>query len=68
MTQKGLIQKILKATCNLKSLPTAMTSLGADKDGEPMQESWSYRAVCGMLLCLSTNTRTDIAYAVSQVC
>ena len=57
MTQKGLIQKILKATmmedCNPNGLPAAMASLGTDKDGEPMQESWLYRAVCGMLLSVN---------------
>ena len=72
MTQRGLIQKILEATkmgdCNPNYVPAASTALGADTEGEPMQETWSYRAICGMLLYLSTNTRTDIAYAVSQVC
>ena len=33
-----------------------------------MNESWNYRAICGMLLYLSTNTRPDISFAVSQVC
>jgi hypothetical protein len=33
-----------------------------------MRETWNYRAICGMLLYLSTNTRPDIAFAVSQVC
>ena len=33
-----------------------------------MKETWNYRAICGMLLYLSTNTRPDIAFAVSQVC
>ena len=33
-----------------------------------MYESWNYRGICGMPLYLSTNTRPDIAYAVSQVC
>lgn len=32
-----------------------------------MNESWSYPSVVGMLLYLSTNTRSDICYAVSQV-
>ena len=72
MTQRGLIQKILTSTmmedCNPNWSPAATMALGADKDGEPMNEAWSYRAVCGMLLYLSTNTRTDISFAVSQVC
>ena len=33
-----------------------------------MKEEWSYRQICGMLLYLSTNTRPDITFAVSQVC
>jgi hypothetical protein len=41
--------------------------LGKDVDGPPMTETWTYRSVVGMLLYLSTNTRPDIAYAVSQV-
>ena len=72
MTQQGLIKKILKATmmedCNPNWTPASSAALGADLEGEPMNEAWSYRAICGMLLYLSTNTRTDIAFVVSQVC
>ena len=72
MTQKGLIAKTLEAAgmtnCNPNSTPASQVALGADKDGEPMDEKWNYRGICGMLLYLSTNTRPDIAYAVSQVC
>jgi hypothetical protein len=32
-----------------------------------MMEVWAYASIVGMLLYLSTNTRTDITYAVSQV-
>ncbi|MGB0808420.1 MAG: reverse transcriptase domain-containing protein, partial [bacterium] len=71
-TQRGLIKKILEAAgmtdCNPNSTPASQTPLGTDKDGEPMKESWNYRGICGMLLYLSTNTRVDIAFAVSQVC
>lgn len=71
-TQKGLIQKTLAAAgmtdCNPNSVPAGQATLGADKDGEPMNEDWNYRGICGMLLYLSTNTRPDIAFAVSQVC
>ena len=71
-TQKGLIKKTLEAAgmvdCNPNSTPAVHEALGADKEGEPMCESWNYRAICGMLLYLSTNTRPDIAFAVSQVC
>jgi hypothetical protein len=71
MTQTGLIQKILDATgmqdCNPNRTPATREALGSDVNGEPMEDSWNYRSVIGMLLYLSTNTRPDIAYAVSQV-
>ena len=64
-TQQGLIQKTLEAAgmtnCNPNSTPTTQTALGADEDGEPMEETWTYQGICGMLLYLSTNTRPDIA-------
>jgi hypothetical protein len=71
MTQPGLIKKIV-ATCGLTSCnpnrtPQATTALGSDPHGEPMDETWSYSSVVGMMLYLSTNTRPDIAFAVSQV-
>ena len=71
-TQQGLIKKTLEAAgmedCNPNSVPALQKPLGTDEDGESMTESWNYRGICGMLLYLSTNTRPDIAYAVSQVC
>ena len=71
LTQKGLIQKIIAATgmedCNPNWVPTSLAALGIDPDGPPMDESWSYSSIVGMLLYLSTNTRPDIAFAVSQV-
>jgi hypothetical protein len=71
LTQKGLIQKIIKATglqdCNPNHTPALQACLGIDPDGEPMDEFWNYRSIVGMLLYLSTNTRPDIAFAVSQV-
>lgn len=70
-TQPGLIQKIIKATgmedCNPNRTPALTTALGIDPDGELMSEDWSYPSIVGMLLYLSTNTRPDICYAVSQV-
>jgi hypothetical protein len=72
LTQTGLIDKILKTTkmedCKPNNLPTSQQALGADSEGLPMQEDWSYPSVVGMLLYLSTNSRPDIAFAVSQVC
>lgn len=71
-TQKGLIQKTLETAgmtdCNPNSVPALHATLGADKDGPSMEEHWNYQGICGMLLYLSTNTRPDITFAVSQVC
>ena len=71
MSQEGLIKKILEATqmedCNSNRTPTTKEPLGSDDQGEPMEDPWNYRSVIGMLLYLSTNTRPDISYAVSQV-
>ena len=69
LTQKGLIDKIIKTTGMEESKPNyipATNALSADLDGPPMAESWSYSSIIGMLLYLSTNTRCDIAFAVSQ--
>lgn len=69
LTQTGLIDKILEATsmtdCKPNRLP-ANGPLGLDPDGAPMEETWNYRSIVGMLLYLSTNTRCDIIFAVSQ--
>jgi hypothetical protein len=71
MTQEGLINKVIEATemqdCNPNRTPSTKEALGMDADGEDMTEAWNYRSVVGMLLYLSTNTRPDIAFAVSQV-
>jgi hypothetical protein len=73
MTQPALIQKIIDATdmnnCNAVDTPALPNQpLGKDPDGEPMTDAWSMHSVTGMLLYLSTNTRPDICFAVSQVC
>ena len=71
LTQKGLIAKVIEATgmtdSNPNWTPTTLLGLGSDENGLPMKESWSYSSIVGMLLYLSTNTRPDIAFAVSQV-
>jgi hypothetical protein len=71
LTQKGLIDKILKASnledCNPNYLPARTVPLGSNHNGLPMSETLSYPSIIGMLLYLSTNTRCDIAFAVSQV-
>ena len=70
MTQKGLINKIIETAgmtnCNPNWTPASTTPLGIDPDGEPMDETWNYRSIIGMLLYLTTNTRPDLAFAVSQ--
>ena len=71
LTQKGLITKILEAmgleNASTNKVPAAREPLGIDPDGPPMTETWNYPSIVGMLLYLTTNTRPDIAYAVSQV-
>ena len=73
MSQPALIQKVIDATdmndCNPVATPaTPNQPLGKDPDGSPMTDTWSFQSVTGMLLYLSTNSRTDICFAVSQVC
>lgn len=71
LSQEGLIKKILAATglegANPNKLPARREPLSIDPDGEPFDEPWNYPSVVGMLLYLSTNTRPDITFAVSQV-
>ena len=71
LTQKGLIQKIIEATgmqdCNPNWTPAIQQTLAIDPDGESMVKDWSYPSIVGMLLYLSTKTRPDISFAVSQV-
>jgi hypothetical protein len=71
LTQSGLISKIIESTglqeSNPNWTPATQLGLGSDPAGPPMRENWSYPSVVGMLLYLSTNTRPDIAFAVSQV-
>ena len=70
-TQEGLIKKIIEHTgmedCRPNSTPCTQLALGSDPDGPPMDEPWKYASIVGMLLYLSTNTRPDIAFVVSQV-
>ena len=70
LTQTGLIDKVLAASgledCKPNLMPALAQALGSDPDGLPMDESWNYLSILGMLLYLSTNTRPDIAFAVSQ--
>ena len=69
-TQKGLIDKVIAylgmENASPKDTPAAVEPLGADKDGAPFKEDWSYPAAIGMLLYLSSNTRPDLQFAVHQ--
>ena len=72
LTQRGLIKKIIDhatgmSNCNPNCTRATQLALGSDPDREEMSESWSYASIVGMLLYLATNTRPDIAFAVSQV-
>lgn len=71
LSQAGLIKKIIEATGLQSSkpnrLPAPREALAIDPDGEPFEDPWNYASIVGMLLYLSTNTRPDIAFAVSQV-
>jgi hypothetical protein len=66
----GLIDKTLKTTgmesAHRACTPTSTTLVGADHDGEPFDKDWEYATVVGILMCLTVNTRSDIAYAVHQ--
>jgi hypothetical protein len=72
MTQKRLIKNIIEPAgmtdCNRNWTPaSSITPLGLDPDGEPMEESWSYRSIVGMLLYLTTNTCPALGLCVSQI-
>ena len=68
LSQPGLIAKVLKAAgmedCNPNTTPSTLDPLGPDRDGLPMNESWEYASIIGMLMYLANNTRPDIAHAV----
>ena len=68
MSQRGLIEKFLKAACmedcNPNITPATIDQLGPDKEGMSFDEKWEYLSIIGMLMFLANNTRPDIAYAV----
>jgi Reverse transcriptase (RNA-dependent DNA polymerase) len=70
LRQDGLMDKVLEAIgmtdCNSVSTPAEEKPLGKDPIGKPFQESWNYASVCGMLLCISGNSRPDLVFAVNQ--
>jgi len=70
LKQIGLTERILRVMgledCKADKTPCETTPLGADKDGAPCEESWSFASVVGMMMYLASNSRPDIAYAVHQ--
>ena len=54
LTQTGLIDKVISYTgmdhTSVQHTPAACFPLGSDKDGEPFDETWSYRSAVSMLL------------------
>ena len=68
--QSGFTKRIIAAVgmekANSCKTPASTVGVGADVDGAPKKESWSYSLVVGMLLYLAGNTRPDIAFAVHQ--
>ena len=53
--------------CSANKTPTSQTAIGSDAEGSSNKKTWKYSSVVGMLFYLFANTRTDIAFAVSQV-
>jgi hypothetical protein len=49
-----------------KSTPAEYGCLGTNTDDEACDETFNYRSVVGMMQYLSSHTRPDIAFAVSQ--
>ena len=70
MTQKGLIDRIVKAleceTLPAKKTPAEHDALGSDKDGDLPQAAFNYASVVGMLQYLQAHSRPDLTFAVSQ--
>ena len=69
MTQTGLIDRILDAvgltsSATPKATPCLKKPLVKDEHGDPIQGSFSYSSILGMMLYLAGNTRPDIAYSV----
>ena len=60
MIQTALINKIIEAVdmtdCKPHWTTATTTPVGIEPDGEPMDETWNYCLIIGMLLYLTTNT------------
>ena len=51
---------------SMKKVPETKPLLHKDKEGDPIQDSWHYRIVIGMLHDLKCSTRPYLAMAVYQ--
>ena len=70
LIQTGLIDRIIRTmgldASNAVRTPADRKPLGADKDGAPCKEQWSYAWIMGKMMYLASNSRPDIAFAVHQ--
>ncbi|MEJ2116200.1 MAG: Ty1/Copia family ribonuclease HI, partial [Gammaproteobacteria bacterium] len=71
INQPGLIGQLSKCVgltdeSSVKDTPTIMTILRRDTEGEPREQTWSYRTAIGMLTYLGSTSRPDIKFAVHQ--
>ena len=69
LTQPYFTRKVLEAfnmtECNPRTTPLERTPLRAATDEDALTDLRRYQQLCGCLIWLSTNTRPDIAFAVS---
>jgi hypothetical protein len=70
LTQKGLINRIIKAL-NIgdlppKRTPTYYSCLGKDEHGNPPDSTFNYPSIIGMFGYLHGHSRPDIMFTMSQ--
>ena len=63
---KKFLNTVVVLYSNNKTTPSATVSLGTDAYGPPFDETWYYASVMLMLVYLSSNSRSDIHFAVPQ--
>jgi hypothetical protein len=70
LTQTGLTDRIITRMgledANPKESPAEHGALPTDREGDPCNEGFNYPSVVGMLICLASNSRPDVAFAVHQ--
>ena len=70
LTQKGLKEKLCKYVGvwggNSVKVPAASETLGADANGDPFSEQWSYASAVGMAMYLTSNIHPEFQFAVHQ--